>query len=1116
MGKNLKVLMSIIENQSGARKKIQKTALVTCMTTTMVLNSAIGVMAFPQTKEIPNERIECNNKSKQITTENVEALKTNNEIEKTKSTVTLINEPGKITNKIIKKSSRGSEQKYTLEQLSNMNYKEMSEAVAGTTWSNIEGLFKYSTESYKFYSNKERIQYLLNDLAQRSKTFSNTDNKGIPTIIEVLRSGFYLAYYNDSLSYLNSYDFKKKCFISMNSLLDNPNFHFGTKVQNGVIASLGMLIGNTACDSNIMNKCVPLIRDYKENLNEYSKDSSKGNAMYEIIKGIRYYVNTCSYSKEAKDMEWYGKISGFLDELKNISLINNGNGKWLIDNAISDFKDWAIYYGDDKKAIEGLTEIMDNSPKYSEKFFSIASKIYSNYNGKDAHGNTIDYKKLKEEGLKHHLPKTYTFDNGTIIMDVGEKVSEEKVKRLYWAAKEVESQFFRVVGNDKALEPGNPDDILRIKIYNSPQDYKVNWYLSNVSTDNGGIYIEPRGTFYTFERTAEENIYSVEELFRHEFTHYLQSRYLVHGMWGQGPLYNNSNMNWYDEGTAEFFAGSTRVENIKPRSAIINQLSSNKEKRFSIKQVLESTYSSGWEFYNYGCVFASYLYNHDIETFNKINEAINKEDYKEYNSILSSLKNDTEKNNRYQKYMQELIDNRQNIGTPLVSDEYIKNHAKRSLSEISSDIVNVSEIKEVKNEALKSDNVNSFKISGIYTGENSVDKLTDWNKMNKKANEILRTLENKGWSGYKTVTCYFTDYKVVNGKYQFNLVFKGLLNDLTSIKEDNKKPIAKINISKNNVKLNEDIQFNGDESTDADGNIVSYLWDFGDGKTSNEVNPNHKYSKEGCYDVKLKVTDDKGAIGEETIKISVVNNIITKEQEPNDKFNDANGPIYNNMPVEGTLEREDQDTFYFNVDKKGKVSINIDSDNLDYAWVVYNANDTNKYVCWKQHTEGNTTKGEFEANEGKYYLKLYPTHNFKNDINYKVSLKGVKENVNNIITKEQEPNDKFNDANGPIYNNTQVEGTLEREDQDTFYFNVDKKGKVSINIDSNNLDYTWVVYNANDTNKYVCWRQHTEGNTTKGEFEANEGKYYLKLYPTHNCKDNIHYKINLKGVRANN
>src|SRR3712207_9312001 len=102
----------------------------------------------------------------------------------------------------------------------------------------------------------------------------------------------------------------------MNSLLDNPNFHFGTKVQNGVIASLGMLIGNTACDSNIMNKCVPLIRDYKENLNEYSKDSSKGNAMYEIIKGIRYYVNTCSYSKEAKDMEWYGKISGFLDELK--------------------------------------------------------------------------------------------------------------------------------------------------------------------------------------------------------------------------------------------------------------------------------------------------------------------------------------------------------------------------------------------------------------------------------------------------------------------------------------------------------------------------------------------------------------------------------------------------------------------------------------------------------------------------------------------------------------------------------------------------------------------------------------------------------------------------------
>ncbi|MDD2230683.1 MAG: PKD domain-containing protein [Candidatus Cloacimonetes bacterium] len=39
------------------------------------------------------------------------------------------------------------------------------------------------------------------------------------------------------------------------------------------------------------------------------------------------------------------------------------------------------------------------------------------------------------------------------------------------------------------------------------------------------------------------------------------------------------------------------------------------------------------------------------------------------------------------------------------------------------------------------------------------------------------------------------------------------------------------------------------------GDIVSYLWDFGDGQTSNEVNPLHTYSQKGIYDVTLTIQD---------------------------------------------------------------------------------------------------------------------------------------------------------------------------------------------------------------------------------------------------------------------
>lgn len=45
------------------------------------------------------------------------------------------------------------------------------------------------------------------------------------------------------------------------------------------------------------------------------------------------------------------------------------------------------------------------------------------------------------------------------------------------------------------------------------------------------------------------------------------------------------------------------------------------------------------------------------------------------------------------------------------------------------------------------------------------------------------------------------------------------------------------------------------EATDADNEIVNWLWNFGDGTTSTEQNPSHTYAAGGSYDVTLTVTD---------------------------------------------------------------------------------------------------------------------------------------------------------------------------------------------------------------------------------------------------------------------
>ena len=60
-----------------------------------------------------------------------------------------------------------------------------------------------------------------------------------------------------------------------------------------------------------------------------------------------------------------------------------------------------------------------------------------------------------------------------------------------------------------------------------------------------------------------------------------------------------------------------------------------------------------------------------------------------------------------------------------------------------------------------------------------------------------------------------------------------------------------------------------DGSTDPDGTVVSWAWQFGDGGTANEKSPQHTYGAGGTYDVVLMVTDDGGATDDVTRQVSV-------------------------------------------------------------------------------------------------------------------------------------------------------------------------------------------------------------------------------------------------------
>ena len=71
-----------------------------------------------------------------------------------------------------------------------------------------------------------------------------------------------------------------------------------------------------------------------------------------------------------------------------------------------------------------------------------------------------------------------------------------------------------------------------------------------------------------------------------------------------------------------------------------------------------------------------------------------------------------------------------------------------------------------------------------------------------------------------------------------------------------------------------EVAFDGSASTDTDGSIVSYAWEFGDNATGTGATASHEYAAAGTYNVKLTVTDNRGATASVTQPVTVVEPII--------------------------------------------------------------------------------------------------------------------------------------------------------------------------------------------------------------------------------------------------
>ena len=86
----------------------------------------------------------------------------------------------------------------------------------------------------------------------------------------------------------------------------------------------------------------------------------------------------------------------------------------------------------------------------------------------------------------------------------------------------------------------------------------------------------------------------------------------------------------------------------------------------------------------------------------------------------------------------------------------------------------------------------------------------------------------------------------------------------------NEYPKAVLDCASTDAKVFSQVTFSGGNSTDPDGTVTGYRWDFGDGTGGSGARVAHAYADLGTYTVNLTVTDDFGAQANRSIVVTVV------------------------------------------------------------------------------------------------------------------------------------------------------------------------------------------------------------------------------------------------------
>ncbi|UII35013.1 collagenase [Fulvivirga ulvae] len=722
----------------------------------------------------------------------------------------------------------------------------------GTTSECFNALFTIDTYYAPSTFSNNNIYAVASQVYNQSVNYDGTKSSGMYGLLYYLHAASYQDFYNDRVN-MNTSSINR-LILAGESLTNNPNLWKYTADALDILdeyliildfpglrhkASVLSVVKRVFYDLAIANtwKQVPvaLHRSYARAYNR---------VFFLMFRGMQddAYIQAVNGDNTL--------FSRLYSVANNTELKNNEEFAFMVGNAVLEMSrsaqsplliDDVEYY---------LAQIAINNNRLSPSWLKAVEAI-NKYGNCAAYSLCENIDDLRIELENMLFPNLYKFDDGKMVVKT--PLIEEEVQELYHAAKQTQSQFYRMIQTSEPVA-GDINDTLTMVVFGSKKDYEdYATYLYGIPTNNGGMYIERGATFYTWDRTVGvESSLSLEALFRHEYVHYLQGRYLIQGYWAENPIYNNSRMVWYEEGMAEFFAGSTDTEGIKLLASNVNVVKNSNGSWPSLSDVFNSSYTSGnFNHYYYGNMVWYNLYLNDFDKLKTFFDLTRNDDISGFDNLVNNLRSSG--GNQFNTFLSSVANDEVTGWEPetnWLDDDYL---AIGQINDIKNEFTTLTGNNQVTVSIDASALNRRFRVTGSISGQqNASNNEQAAKQINQALDELLNTIRsNQLLNNFTYSIGHFENLSYGAGIPTADFIITGPLRD-SNVSDT---PVPDFAVDRNITIVGGSVNF----ENKSNGYVKSLSWTFEGGDpqfVNDDSRPGIVYNSQGTYDVSLTASNE--------------------------------------------------------------------------------------------------------------------------------------------------------------------------------------------------------------------------------------------------------------------